>query len=241
MATEYPIPSNLIKPFKILCYQILVYGESEGSMDVYIDPDGSHDISYTNLYTGRGNSHMITTDEKIDKFFGDVCDELMNTYLNRYEDSGGRIVFQVNAEQKKLVIDVYEFYKKEYDEGAHYTHDEILARFDQYDQLIEKIKSLGKIVKVYYNGGGDSGWIEGEYRSNDDVYERFEGQQDQEFEEMLYALLSSNFGSWGDNDGSTGYFEINTETKDIEIYHTSYEETSRLFESVRTYDLTKSE
>lgn len=240
MATEYPIPSNLIKPFKILCYQILAYGEDEGHMDVYVDSEGSTNIEYENLYAGPRNVHRIDTTQEIDNFFSDICDDLTGEYLYRSEDSGGRIVFQINAEQKKIVVDVYEFYKKSYDEGANYTYDEILARFDQYDELIDKIKSLGKIVKVYYNGGGDSGWIDGEF-TGDNSNERFEGQMDQEFEEMLYGLLSSNFGSWGDNDGSSGYFEINTETKNIEIYHTSYEEDSRLFESVRTYDLTKSE
>lgn len=240
MATEYPIPSDLIKPFKILCYQILAYGEDEGHMDVYIDPDGSHDISYTNLYAGRRNAHMIYTDEKIDKFFGDVCDELMDKYLNRYEDSGGRVVFQINAEQKKIVVDVYEFYKKEYDEGAYYTYNEILARFDEYDQLIDRLKNLGKSVRINYNGGGDSGWIDNEYDTDNGI-EGFTDNLDQSFQEVLYGLLSSNFGSWGDNDGSQGHFIINTEKKDINIYHTNFEEDSRLYESVRTYDLTKSE
>jgi hypothetical protein len=240
MTKEYPIPSDLIKPFKILCYQILAYGEDEGRMDVYIDSDGSNDIGYTLLKSGSRDSHVINTGEKIDNFFQEICDDLIEEYLNRYEDKGGRIIFDVNAEQKKLVINVYEFFSKEYDEGAHYTYDEILARFDEYDEIIDRLKNLGKFIKLYYSGSGDSGWIDGEY-VGDNGTEGFTHPLDNSFEEMLYSLLSSNFGSWGDNDGSKGHFIINTETKDIEIYHTSFEEDAKFYESVRTYDLTKSE
>lgn len=236
------IPSDLIKPFKILIHRILAYGEDEATLDVYVDSEGGNDIEYQHFQAGTYNSrHRLDSDEKIDKFLGKICDDVTQGQYS--SDEGNRVVFQIHALNKTMIVDVHEFYREETDDSTHYTYEEMLSRFDNYDELIDSIKDMGKYVEVSYDGGGDSGWINSTYTSSRDrdISRDFANEIDQQFQDVIYDLLSSNFGAWGDNDGSQGTIRINTETKEIEIFHTEFSQDSRLYESVITYDLTKPE
>jgi len=247
MSEQYKIPKNLINPFKVLTYQILAYGEEFGYMTTYIDSYGENNIAYEVFKAGSDNYNnrkIIKIPQSISDFFEDICGELPDIYGEYdYDNSDGyTISFIVDAENKKLRVNFTEYYKEESPEGAQYSYDEILERFPQFDELIDGIKHIGKVVVITYDGGGDSGWIDQTYSSqDDDISETLTGNLYENFEEILYSMLSSNFGSWGDNEGSRGKIIIDTQKKEIYFDHINYYQESNTKESVRVYDLTSSE
>jgi len=77
-----------------------------------------------------------------------------------------------------------------------------------------------RVLRIDYNGSGDSGYLEDSFHNAVDVPA---GVQ-----EYCYNILESNFGGWEINEGSQGYFEIDLDRKEITLYHTSnLDETGR--------------
>jgi len=77
-----------------------------------------------------------------------------------------------------------------------------------------------RVLRIDYNGSGDSGYIEDSFTNGNDL--------PAQVQDYCYNLLESNFGGWEINEGSQGYFEIDLDRKEVILYHTSnIEETGR--------------
>jgi hypothetical protein len=107
----------------------------------------------------------------------------------------------------------YEF--KDQEEG-----DSIYDHFIEIQKFLEEINSNG--VRIGYNGSGDSGYVEGQYQSQNGSGAVPEGIGD-----ICYQLLE-DFGGWEINEGSQGNITL---TKDsIDIWHQWNTEESDFFE-----------
>lgn len=81
------------------------------------------------------------------------------------------------------------------------------------------------IVRLNYNGSGDSGYVESSFDGG--------GRVPAEVEDWCYQRLENNFGGWEINEGSQGYFIFNLDHNIIELEHTNntlVEESDSIFE-----------
>lgn len=70
------------------------------------------------------------------------------------------------------------------------------------------------LVKVDFNGGGDSGYIDSE--GYNDSERRIEIPA--ALDDFLYEILGRNFGGWEINEGSQGTFDIHTDDNEIILH-----------------------
>ena len=84
-------------------------------------------------------------------------------------------------------------------------------------EMIEEItkwKSEGiKVIKVDFNGGGDSGYIEERGWGDDDI----EVEMPASFNDLFYNMLEANYRGWEINEGSQGYFEVYTDDNLVQL------------------------
>jgi len=82
------------------------------------------------------------------------------------------------------------------------------------------------ILKLEYNGGGDSGFVENNFNpGNDSVPSGIE--------DWCYQQLENNFGGWEINEGSQGafIFDFNTSTVTLDhTYNTEEQQIDTLYE-----------
>jgi len=229
------LPEEYKKSFKILLYQIKSYGESEGSYRAHVDSDGYFDLTYERLYIGKGrNRYKIDLSKPIENFFYEIIESLSDSYLN---DNGMGVEFEINAEDKEMVVNVTSYYYGKDYESTNYSFDEIRERFENFDQFLEKHKDLGNTMVITYEGGGDSGWINDSMTGFDGTTVNMRDPIDEEFIDILYGLLSSNFGAWGNNEGGNGEIYIYPKEQTIRIDHTTNYEKSNFHDEVVKYNL----
>ena len=73
-------------------------------------------------------------------------------------------------------------------------------------------------LTLKYDGGGDSGYIEGSFDSGESVSASIEN--------WCYERLENMYGGWEINEGSSGNFEFDLKNNMITLYHTSnYDES----------------
>jgi hypothetical protein len=124
--------------------------------------------------------------------------------------------FEVQIDPEKNVLTILNQYSY-YDEGE--------GSSQQWDEpeLVEKMKqeviSAGieipdnGILTARYNGGGDSGSLEGFFDENSESIPN-------NVEDWCYTELSRNYGGWENNEGGQGEFVFDFNNDVIDLYHT---------------------
>jgi len=82
------------------------------------------------------------------------------------------------------------------------------------------------ILKLEYNGGGDSGFVENHFNPGTDSVPSG-------IEDWCYQQLENNFGGWEINEGSDGafIFDFNTSTVTLDhTYNTEEQQIDTLYE-----------
>ncbi len=131
---------------------------------------------------------------------------------NEYFTASGEII---PSENKIIITEIdYQGYDTQ-DSGTYYDKDDYEEDDSMYDTFIAVGKFLDEIratsATVSYEGGGDSGYIEGQYQS-----ENGSGMIPNNIENICYSLLEE-YGGWEINEGSQGNIVF---TKDeIEVNH----------------------
>ena len=74
------------------------------------------------------------------------------------------------------------------------------------------------VLTLKYDGGGDSGYLEGDFVEGPAV--------PKDIEDWCYNKLEENFGGWEINEGSDGYFYFDFDNKELTLQHTDNVEVS---------------
>ena len=74
------------------------------------------------------------------------------------------------------------------------------------------------VLTLKYDGGGDSGYLEGDFVEGPAV--------PKDIEDWCYNELEENFGGWEINEGSSGYFYFDFDNKELTLQHTENVEIS---------------
>jgi|688.fasta_scaffold18669_15 hypothetical protein len=214
------------KKFKMLMAYLRGFKKESINFELSIS---SQDVEEINIYDGID---MTST-------FYSYFESIVNQYADELYDEGpgsadnASDYFYVDGDiypsENKIVFNQVRFteYGTE-DSGTNYHFDEYEGLGDSIeDYFIEVRKFLDKkkitSATVSYNGGGDSGYIEGTYES-----EKGTGDISGEIEDICYSLLEE-YGGWEINEGSQGTIVF---TKDeIEVNHewnTEVDETNEI-------------
>ena len=87
---------------------------------------------------------------------------------------------------------------------------------DELKALFTKLSDEGATaMEIYYQGGGDSGWIE-EIHTDNEL--QLDNKEISIIEEYAYSLLGNNLEfDWINNEGGYGWLRINLEEAEFDI------------------------
>jgi hypothetical protein len=221
-------PENLKKEFKIVCYRILSYGEKKGHISTYFDDSGhldGLDSSYFVAGEDYRTQHEIETDGELDDYFIELMRDAVDNNIN-YDERGGDVTLEIDVENKILSVHVSNNVYKENHLKLKLNYNRIKHLSPDFDSIVEEYRHIGPVIVADYEGGGDSGWLEGNIHNQEDP-DISETLNDR-LEEFYYEILSQNFGAWGDNEGSRGKIILDLEKKEILVDHVEYLEDTEL-------------
>ena len=153
----------------------------------------------------------------------DICDDYVGSDSDIDWDEVQRFDFDL----------IFDFVKKEFNvvfgwevlETEYSTHEYDLSEDEQFNITIDELGlNNASELKVDFNGGGDSGYID-----NDMSVDGEREQISASIEDRCYKALE-NFGGWEINEGSQGNIVFNLEDKTITVNHEWNTEEHRNFE-----------
>lgn len=153
--------------------------------------------------------------------------EIISRVINNIDDFDEPDIYEISQVKSEIIFDcslkkiaillTYYFYDQE----------DTSDIYEEEPEIVERLESLGvnkgqSTIQVNYNGGGDSGWLEGIFDNGVQVPHFFE--------DWCYNKLNRDFSGWEIDGGSQGYFVVNFPEKTVEIIHS--ENTERAEEHV---------
>lgn len=210
------------KYLRRICRYLGSLGMREGTIELDLD-DSSLDcenVMFERFTHFSNNYHAeipIGLTDILKKIFQHICDrDLINTpdvdSVN-YE----RIELTIHCDEGEISVShYYSYYETSEAEGStHYLSEN--PDDDSLKQVFESLSSEGisskngRPLHVDYNGSGDSGYIEDQFTNGQDVPAAVQ--------DYCYRMLEDQFGGWEINEGSQGYFEIDTIQQYVELTH----------------------
>jgi hypothetical protein len=194
-------------------------GMKEGDINIELDNDaGSLDSDsinweyvrhFDNNYTAEIPDGLYPILKKILDYSDNNADFNNDVDMLNYQS------INVNIDCKDKIISVNHFYSYYgRGDGNTITWDEENDKelIDRFESLIENMPNDGQLT-ITYNGGGDSGYLEGDFIETGDGVPT-------EIEDWCYNELSVNFGGWEINEGSDGQFTFDFKNHTIHLDHT---------------------
>lgn len=204
---------NFLKSFSDDLHEVELTEYQDNDSQDYLIKELRNLVSSRKYFDGR---HRVDVTEG----FKNIVDNILNNIdgwdepdIYEIKSVTSNIIF--NCFEKKLSIYLnYYFYEEENSSDIYEEEPEIVERLESEGLSLDQ-----STIYVDYNGGGDSGWLEGIFDNGEEV-PRF-------FEDWCYDKLNSDYSGWEIDEGSSGSFIVNFEEKTIEIVHTANTETSK--------------
>ena len=194
------IKSNLPN-FKLLYFFLKSEGHDHITVSFNIQ---SGEIDYSYYAYGRG---QIKLPERLKDFYEKLVNIVTEEDFNIDYDNYHTIDVTYDIDDNQLRIKDNEIVTVTRDSG---TSREIDSP-DLLETMKDWLNNGISIIKVEFNGGGDSGYIDNfGYDEKNNNYPIPASMED-----FLYNMLESNFGGWEINEGSQGQFEIYNNSSEI--------------------------
>lgn len=201
------VTDEQLKSLKLFSYYLQSHGIKRATVDFYLEycqvdysseEAFSRDGTRAELYDAIEN----TLKEIIDA--NDLAD--MDDCDNR-----GALTFHIDCEERTLEADVYETVygtnNMSDSQDLNEMEDSDIKR--AFQSLFSQISDEGKpsTTRVYFNGSGDSGDIDGHTQDGTAL--------PNEVLHYFYGWLEEFYGGWEINEGSQGYFAIDTDENNL--------------------------
>jgi hypothetical protein len=127
-----------------------------------------------------------------------------------------RVDFEIDCPNKQITVMFwFSYYGRGGENAIEYDSVDDIERFDRWMETDMKEIEVPEdgILTIPYNGGGDSGYIEGSFEETGDAVPAG-------IEDWCYRELESHFGGWEINEGSDGRFIFNFNNSTILLLHT---------------------
>jgi hypothetical protein len=193
-------------------------GEISIEMDYHEDelPDPDKiDWSYVSHFS---NNYSVEVPVELRQIIKKILSHLRkNARLNNNFDSISYQALDITIDSDEQEISVrhtISYYDVADGQTIDYDSEEDGQRFDKWkvEYLDDREIPSDGILYVEYNGGGDSGYIEGNFEpTNEGIPARIE--------DWCYEQLERNFGGWEINEGSQGRFIFNFNDLTAQLQH----------------------
>lgn len=220
-----------IKDLKKMSLVLNALNMEDGVCYGYRNYDSYWDPISEPMYRNRDVSGEVSLPDSILDLFAEIRDsfDTSNFYDEYYDNENGELTFCVNANRK--VIDItYDRYEtntettsltKTFKELTSVSlpwgmrnNEPINKLFENPEFINKMIEKYGEFLQVRYDGGGDSGWIEGEVESS-----KGERSLDGRIEDIVYFLLEIFHAGWENDEGSNGNFSFNFKDQTVTMEH----------------------
>ena len=210
-------------------------GMRNGYIDIEMEQDddriNAKDVNWRHV-TKFENNYSADIPEGLKPILKKVLeyvDSLDNLNNDTDDISHQRIEININGEDKEITVR-HELYYYSRDDGhmVEYDSEEDIERFNRWiDEDLEDVEVPDDgILKITYNGGGDSGYLESSFEPTGDAVPA-------SIENWCYSELESHFGGWEINEGSDGFFIFNFNDSTVTLehtYNTEENQTDTLYE-----------
>ena len=193
---------------------------SRGCEFAEIDLDSYSYAPYNDREFRCGTGNHIERTDKFPFGIGEFIKEFVisNQDYGIDDDNLVELQLRVYGQERKITLDaIY----SELVEGPSQSSERSVENDNNLKKLIGEWEENGlyPFGEVSFNGGGDSGYIENDVNIyKDPIIERplgdFPGLED-----YLYDMLNE-YGGWEINEGSQGYFRIDTRAGTVELFFT---------------------
>jgi len=185
--------------------------QEAGSID-YDSIDWQYVRNFSNNYSADIPEGLLPILKKVVKY-ADSLDNLNNDIDNL---SYQRIEIRIDSFHKEISVNHEFFYYGRGEENSiDYDSEQDKERFNKW--MDEDLKDVevpsGGILRLDYNGGGDSGYINNEFQPTGD-------EVPAGIEDWCYQQLESHFGGWEINEGSDGSFLFDFNNLVVTLSHT---------------------
>jgi hypothetical protein len=219
------------------------YLNSLGMRDGLLESEGfdaydSSDLTDINVdeWTHFANNYSVEVPEQLYPILEKLLEHSQKRYDNIDIDTDGNDIhyarFEVNIDTEEEKISVkywYTYYATGDGSSISYSEEDDDNRHDDsVGDILQTVRDVSEgldIMELRYNGGGDSGYIEGTFENGEEV--------PAEVEDFCYRILEDNYGGWEINEGSQGsfFFDLNEKTITLEHeYNTEESKTYTLYE-----------
>lgn len=192
------------KILKLLHFWMKSEGGGGFSMNYYVDEYGSVDTWFSPHFMG-----IYASSNEVPNKFMNFLEEIYNIVLNDESitnelESDYRhtisIEYRTSGQFFEIVDTLYDIQTNNFFSKSKIEDKEII------EELIKWKSEGNESIRVDFNGGGDSGYIDGQgHGNNSGRYNLPAGLED-----FLYNMLEREHGGWEINEGAQGEFEINT-------------------------------
>jgi hypothetical protein len=208
------ITEEQLKSLKLFALYLNSYGAESATKDYYIE---YCEIEYEDDYfRSPDTSISIETYDKIDEVLKEILETNQLIYNATTDcDLRGQLEIEINCIEKTLTATAtqWEFESKGFEFSK--TLEEISEDYSEetYNEVLRIFEQIGENGEgeARFNGGGDSGALDGEIYINGDLK-----SLPQLIEDMLYKWLEETNIDWYNNEGGQGSFIFSP--KDSEIY-----------------------
>jgi len=186
------------------------------------------------VWYSRQIRRSIESYDKIEELIEKLIDS--DTIINKFNECDGaqRIEVEIDCKEKILSIYAYETVYGSDPHGSTYELEDIKSEFGEetlkaVEELFERLGD--SYASVDFSGGGDDGFIEDFMIINGNQVDI-----PKLIEELLYSMISRNFGGWENNQGAQGSWEFNPKDKTIFFdfnYNTEEEQSVELDYEIR--------
>lgn len=201
----------------------------------YMQSFGKKSLTITEYYDNEDLEDILNQFKEeiphLNFFYQDRIDipegfkELVIKLIENSKIEGEIDVYEINSSSIELeltkdfiALNIYYYYTESNNEGTTYEGEHDEEAMDMIN-LLDEYRDGDIELEVNYNGGGDSGYLEGNFSNGNSV--------PAEFEDWCYRKLEENYDGWEIDSGSAGRFVVNFNNNEIVIDHESYYEDSR--------------
>jgi hypothetical protein len=179
----------------------------------YDDVNWDYITHFSNNYNADIPSGLIPILQKIMKYCSD------NDLIKEHDEDVNyqRLEYDIDVNSKKISFNHWwSFYTRGEGSSVTWEDEQGKALFEHWEEsgVLEDLTIPDDgILKVTYNGSGDSGYLESSFNETSDGVPA-------EIEDWCYRELSDNYSGWEINEGSDGEFIFNFHDMTVELIHT---------------------
>ena len=206
-------------------YYLRSFGMNFGSIELHSDyVDYSFDFSEINWdeIDTFSNNYKI----KIPQVLFPIIKKILNSNNSEfnYKEEPFWEGIEILIDAVKFTITLshhYSYYSTSDAESIVFDSEDDQRLIDEFGKSVIELGGQipqNGVLTLKYDGGGDSGYLEGDFVEGPAV--------PKDIEDWCYNKLEENFGGWEINEGSDGYFYFDFDNKELTLQHTDNVEVS---------------